>query len=445
LKAKIGMVSLGCAKNLVDSEIMLGMLRNEYEITADEKAADVIIINTCGFIDTAKEESINTILEMAQHKKKNCKCIIVTGCLAERYRDEILQEIPEVDAVIGTGNYSDIINAVNNALAGQKYVNTSPLKDVDYLDKERVVSTGKGFAYLKIAEGCDNCCTYCIIPSLRGRLKSRKIESIVNEARWLADNGYREIILVAQDTSRYGLDIYGKKMLAELLRKLGEIKDLLWIRVLYCYPEAIDDELINEFLENDKVCKYLDIPIQHFSDRILKMMGRRGTSKDILNVIEKVRKKIPGIILRTTMIVGFPGEKEEDFDILCNFIKNIKFDRLGVFTYSREENTPAAGFPDQVDEEVKLERYNKLMSIQKKIAVAKNKKRVGKVYPAIVEGLSEDGIFYFGRTYAEAPDVDSKVYFTSQEPLKEGSFVNVKILNSDEYDLIGEVINEFAE
>jgi len=439
------MVSLGCAKNLVDSEIMLGMLRNEYEITADEKAADVIIINTCGFIDTAKEESINTILEMAQHKEKNCKCIIVTGCLAERYRDEILQEIPEVDAVIGTGNYSDIINAVNNALAGQKYVNTSPLKDVDYLDKERVVSTGEGFAYLKIAEGCDNYCTYCIIPSLRGRLKSRKIESIVNEARWLADNGYREIILVAQDTSRYGLDIYGKKMLAELLRKLGEIKDLLWIRVLYCYPEAIDDELINEFLENDKVCKYLDIPIQHFSDRILKMMGRRGTSKDILNVIEKVRKKIPGIILRTTMIVGFPGEKEEDFDILCNFIKNIKFDRLGVFTYSREENTPAAGFPDQVDEEVKLERYNKLMSIQKKIAVAKNKKRVGKVYPAIVEGLSEDGIFYFGRTYAEAPDVDSKVYFTSQEPLKEGSFVNVKILNSDEYDLIGEVINEFAE
>lgn len=442
---KIGVVSLGCPKNLVDSEIMLGMLKKNYEITNNEDEADVLIVNTCGFIETAKQESVNTILEMAEHKKNTCEMLIVTGCMAERYKEQIMEQIPEVDAVIGTGNYKEIAEVINKAYSGEKSVLYGNLRELDYLENERVVTSGKGFAYLKIAEGCDNCCTYCIIPSLRGRYRSRRIEDIEKEAKALVASGIKEIILIAQDTTRYGLDNYGERKLVSLIRTLSAIPELEWIRLLYCYPEEITDALIEEIAENPKVCKYIDIPIQHASDRILKLMARRGTGSEVRSLLVKLRQKVPDIFIRTSLIVGFPGEEPEDFDILYDFVKESRLDRVGVFTYSKEEDTPAARMKPQVNKRLKVQRYKKLMELQQGITVEKNRERLGKMYKALVEGVAEDGIFYYGRTSAEAPDIDGMVYFTSQEPLEAGQFVNVKILNIDNYDLIGEVVYESAE
>lgn len=443
---KVGIVSLGCPKNLVDTELMLGILEKKYEITATEKNADIIIINTCGFIDSAKQESINTILEMTQYKKRGCRAILVTGCLAERYREEIINEIPEVDAVLGTGYFSEIDKIITRIFEGKKHlVLAGNLDKVDYLENKRKITTGKGYAYIKISEGCNNCCTYCIIPQLRGSYRSRKIENIIYEAKKLVRQGFRELIIIAQDTTYYGIDIYGESKLVELLQRLSSLDGLKWIRLLYCYPELISSKLINQIAENKKICNYLDLPVQHGSDKILKKMGRRGKSKRIEKLINYIRKKIPDIVIRTSIITGFPGEQNEDYDILCDFVKKIKFDRLGVFVYSREEDTPAAEFADQVNDNVKQERYADLMNIQHRITVKKNEQRINRIYTAIVEGIADDGIFYFGRTYAEAPDIDGKVYFTSRKPLTNGDMVDVKILNIDEYDLIGEVVYESSK
>lgn len=440
MKKKIGMVSLGCPKNLVDSEIMLGLLKDrDFEITNDEADAEIIIVNTCGFIESAKQESINAILEMAEHKKNKCEKLIVAGCLAERYKDDIASEIPEVDAVIGTGGYGDIADVINKTYKGEKTIMYGKLDEINYLENKRIISTNKGYSYLKIAEGCDNCCTYCIIPSLRGKYRSRKMEAIIAEAQNLAKNGVKELILVAQDTTRYGIDLYGESRLVSLLQELSKIEGVEWLRLLYCYPEMIDDELISEIAENPKICKYIDIPIQHASDKILKVMNRRGRQEEIESLLTKLRDRIPDLVIRTSLIVGFPGEEEDDFEILYDFVQKFKFDRLGVFTYSKEENTPAAKLKPQVPKKIKDRRRDKIMSLQKKINLGNNKGRLGRQYLALVEGVADDGIFYYGRTYAEAPDIDGVVYFTSGEPLRAGEFVNVKILNVDDYDLTGEV------
>jgi ribosomal protein S12 methylthiotransferase len=438
---KIGIVSLGCPKNLVDSEIMLGMLKHaDYEIVNHKENADILIVNTCGFIESAQQESINTILEMAEEKKRSCEVLIVTGCMAERYREKILDLIPEVDAVLGTGNYKEIAEVINRAYQGEKVVSYGKLNETDYLDEERIISSSGHSVYLKISEGCDNRCTYCIIPYLRGAYRSRKIEALVKEAKALAENGVKELILVAQDTTRYGIDIYGRKMLPELIRELSKLKGIEWIRLLYCYPEEIDDELIEEVSSNPKVCKYMDIPVQHASDRILKLMGRRGTIAEIRNALTGLREKVEGISIRTSLIVGFPGETEEDFQQLADFVREFRFDRLGVFTYSKEEGTPAARMKGQIRKNIKVKRQKTILELQNSISKEINAKRIGKVYKAIVDGIADDGIFYYGRTYAEAPEIDGTVYFTSPEPLETGCFVETRILNSEDYDLIGEVI-----
>lgn len=442
---KIGMISLGCPKNLVDSEIMLGLLKKDYEITNDPKTADVLIVNTCGFIESAKQESIDTILEMAKYKEENAEILIVTGCMAQRYKESIIEEIPEVDAVVGTGKYTEIAQVINRAYEGHKEILIDNIESESLLESDRVLTTEKGMAYLKIAEGCDNHCTYCIIPSLRGKFRSRTIETIVKEAEDLSKNGVKELILVAQDTTRYGIDLYGEKRLVELIRELSKIDEIEWIRLLYCYPEEIDDKLIDELAGNPKVCKYLDIPIQHASEKVLKIMGRRGSHKDTLEVLSKIRARVPEVMLRTSIIVGFPGETEEDFEILKEFVKDFKFDRLGVFEYSKEEDTPAAKMKGQIPQKVKQDRRELLMSLQQAITASINNTRIGKVYKTIVEDVSDDGIFYYGRTYSEAPDIDGLVYFTSQEPLEAGEFVNVKILNIDNYDLVGEVVYESSK
>ncbi|NTV91309.1 MAG: 30S ribosomal protein S12 methylthiotransferase RimO, partial [Clostridiales bacterium] len=362
MKKKIGMVSLGCPKNLVDSEIMLGHLKNEaYEIVADKEEADIIIVNTCGFIESARQESINTIIEMGQCKNDKCSLLIVTGCLAERYRHEIIAEIPEVDAVVGTGSYGEIAEIIKKADKStdnlpEKTEKYGELSGTDYLEYERVVSTGKTSAYLKISEGCDNCCTYCVIPSLRGRFRSRRLEDIVREAEGLAAAGYKEIILVAQDTTRYGMDIYKEKRLVRLLGELGKIDGIEWIRLLYCYPEETDEELINEIVANKKVCRYFDIPIQHASPKILKMMGRRGSAEETGALLDMIREKLPDAVIRTSLIVGFPGEDEEDFEALVKFVGKYRFDRLGVFTYSKEDGTPAAKMKGQLPQKIKKQR-----------------------------------------------------------------------------------------
>ncbi len=443
MEKKIGLVSLGCPKNLVDSELMLGILNsNGYEIVNRADEANIIIVNTCGFIESAKQESINTILEMAALKADRCELLIVTGCMAQRYRQMILDEIPEVDAVLGTGSYADIADAIKVAYEGNRISRYAEMTDISYLDGERIISTGKGYAYIKIAEGCDNCCTYCIIPSLRGPFRSRKIEAIIKEARKLAVSGVKELILTAQDTTRYGIDKYGKKMLVELIRELSTIQGIEWIRLLYCYPEEIDEPLINEISSNDKVCKYLDIPIQHASDAVLKRMGRRGRSADISSLLDQLRMKIPGVVIRTTMIVGFPGESEEDFERLEHFISKYRFDRLGTFMYSKEEGTPAYKMKEQIPSRVKKSRYNRLMKIQRRISSELNNEKLGRVYKVLVEGIAQDGIFYYGRSYGEAPGIDGLIYFTSREPLELNQFVNVKILDAGEYDVTGEAQHE---
>lgn len=452
MKKKIGIVSLGCPKNLVDSEIMLGILKKkDYEITPDESDADIIIVNTCGFIESAIEESINTILEMAANKKRNCKYLIVVGCLAQRYKETILKEIPEVDAVVGTKGYGHIAEIIEKLYQSEGTISQGKRLFVDfengveYLNTERVLSTSKGYAYLKIAEGCDNCCTYCIIPKLTGPYTSRRMEDIVEEARQLAKEGAKELILVAQDVTRYGEDLYKQKKLVDLMREISKIKEIKWIRLLYCYPEEIDEILIAEMASNPKIVKYLDIPIQHASDKVLNAMGRRGTLENLEMLLDRIKSRIPDIVIRTTFIVGFPGEDEKDFKILYSFVKKHQFDRLGVFMYSKEEGTIAYDMKPQIKKSVKESRLNDIMQLQKEIVMEKNNERLNKVYTVLVEGVADDGLFYMGRSYGEAPDIDNLVYFTSKDPLEFGSFVEVKILNVDEYDLIGEVIDESSK
>ena len=446
MNKRIGVISLGCPKNLVDSEIMLGLLKGaQYEIVNDKENADVLIVNTCGFIESAQQESINTILEMAKEKEKGCEVLIVTGCMAERYREKILDLIPEVDAVLGTGNYKDIAEVINKAYNGEKTVLYGKLDETDYLDEERVTSTQKHTTYLKIAEGCDNYCTYCIIPSLRGKYRSRKMESLIKEANILANNGTKELILVAQDTTRYGVDLYGEKKLPELIREISKIDGIEWIRLLYCYPEEITDDLIDEMANNEKVCKYIDIPIQHASDNILKTMGRRGTAEQTRDILNKLKERVPEIAIRTSLIVGFPGETEQDFEELKEFVEQFEFDRLGVFTYSKEEGTPAYKMKNQIKKHIKLQRQKQLLALQNEVSTKKNLLRLGNTYKAIVEGIADDGIFYYGRTQFESPEIDGIIYFTSPEPLDIGTFVDVKILNAEDYDLIGVVTNEFAQ
>lgn len=440
---RIMFVSLGCDKNLVDTENMLGILKDKgFEFTDDEMQADVIVVNTCCFIHDAKQESINTILEMAEHKKDAvCKALIVTGCLAHRYKDEITKEIPEVDALIGTSSYDKIAEVVLSVLEGKGY---SCVEDTDRLPvvkNHRIMTTGGYYEYLKIAEGCDKHCTYCIIPAVRGNFRSFEMEYLLEQARYLADNGTKELILVAQETTVYGTDIYGKKALPELLRKLCRIDGLEWIRILYCYPEEITDELIQVIKEEPKICKYLDMPIQHSSDNILKRMGRRTTRQELVDVITKLRNNIPDIALRTTLITGFPGETEEDIDDLLDFVDTMEFDRLGVFTYSPEEGTPAASMTDQVPENIKEERRNRIMELQQEVSLDKSADMVGRVIPVMVEGKITDDDAYVGRSYKDAPNVDGYVFINTNAQLMSGQIINVSITGSMEYDLIGEPVD----
>ncbi len=444
---KILFISLGCDKNLVDSEVMLGLLtKNGYTLTDDETQADVIVINTCCFIHDAKEESIQTILEMAQYKEDNLKALVVTGCLAERYKDEILKEIPEIDAVLGTTSYDSIVEAVNQALEGQVYEH---YENIDYLPDnssiERVVTTGNHMAYLKIAEGCDKRCSYCIIPKIRGNFRSVPMEELLEEAKHLAKEGVKELVLVAQETTLYGKDFSGKKELPKLLKELCQIGGIEWIRLLYCYPEEINDELIQVMKTEKKICHYIDMPIQHSENRILQRMGRRTSREDLIEVIKKLREEIPDIAIRTTLITGFPGETEEDHQGLMEFVKQCRFERLGVFTYSPEENTLAADFEDQIDEEVKEARRDEIMTLQQEISFEHTQELVGRVIRVMVEGyLYEDGI-YVGRSYMDAPKVDGCVFINSPEELMTGDFVYVRITQGREYDVIGEVEYEFTK
>lgn len=441
---KILFVSLGCDKNLVDSEVMLGLLRErQYEITDDEQQADVVVVNTCCFIHDAKEESINTILEMAELKKTaKVKAIVVTGCLAERYKEEIRKEIPEVDAVLGTSSYETICEAVEEALAGHV---TEEYKDINYLpvtNTKRVNTTGGYFSYLKIAEGCDKHCTYCIIPKIRGDYRSVPMEKLITEAKMLAENGVEELILVAQETTMYGKDLYGEKRLPQLLRELCKIAGIKWIRILYCYPEEITDELIQVIKEEPKVCNYLDMPIQHGSDGILKLMGRRTNKQELMDIVAKLRKEIPDICLRTTLISGFPGETQKEHEELLEFVKEMKFDRLGVFTYSSEEDTPAASFADQISEEVKEQRRDEIMAEQQKIAFEAAEDMLYRKIEVLIEGKLPDENVFIGRTYRDAPNVDGYIFVNASHELMSGEFVTVQVTDAKEYDLIGEVVWE---
>lgn len=442
---KIGFISLGCAKNLTDTESMIGIL-NECEITSDEKNADVIVVNTCAFIDSAKEESINAILEMAQYKEcGNCKMLIVTGCLAQRYREEIFEQMPEVDAILGTNDYNKIADTIKEFFDKKKKI-IKVSSENNHISEEikRTVTTPSHYAYLKIADGCDNRCTYCIIPKLRGNFKSRSEESILSEARELVKNGAKELILVAQDTAYFGMDT-GERKLHILLKKLSEIDGLKWIRLQYCYPENITDELINEIANNDKVVKYIDMPIQHISDHVLKLMGRKSREEEIYALIKKLRKEIPDIVIRTSLITGFPKETEEDFKKLSTFLEKVRLDKVGVFAYSKEEGTPAFSFDGQIDENVKKKRVNTLMEIQQGVSEKNNKSKIGKICDVIIEDYDFNEYCYVGRTYGDTPDVDGRAYVFSDHELENGSIIKMKILNSDEYDVTGEVYNEFTE
>ena len=435
-------ISLGCDKNLVDSEVMLGLLdKKGYQIVDSEEDADIIVVNTCCFIHDAKEESIQTILEMAEYKKEGkLKALIVTGCLAQRYQQEIIDEIPEVDAVLGTTSYDHIVEAVEEALAGNGHV---VLEDVDALPdvkEKRLVTTGGHYAYMKIAEGCDKHCTYCIIPKLRGNYRSVPMEKLLAEAKDLADQGVKELILVEQETTVYGKDLYGEKSLHKLLRELCKISKIQWIRILYCYPEEIYDELIQTIKEENKVCHYLDLPIQHASDAVLKRMGRRTSKAQLLEIIEKLRKEIPDISLRTTLITGFPGETQEQHEELKDFVDEMEFDRLGVFTYSPEEDTPAATMTEQIPEEVKEDRQAELMELQQEIAFDLAEDMVGREVLVMIEGKVADENAYVGRTYKDAPNVDGLIFINTDEELMSGDFARVRVTGALEYDLIGELI-----
>ena len=436
-------ISLGCDKNLVDSEVMLGLLAKEgYQMVDDEQEADVIVINTCCFIHDAKEESIQTILEMAQYKEEGrLKALIVTGCLAQRYQQEILNEIPEVDAVLGTTAYTEIARAIEEALEGKGKVTTEDLNALPLTDPHRIVTTGGHYAYLKIAEGCGKHCTYCIIPKLRGDYRSVPMESLIAEAKDLAEQGVRELILVAQETTLYGKDLYGEKSLYRLLKELCRIDGIRWIRILYCYPEEIDDPLIQVIKEEKKICHYLDLPIQHASDEVLRRMGRRTSKEQLKAVIGKLREEIPDICLRTTLITGFPGETKEQHEELMEFVDEMEFDRLGVFTYSPEEDTPAAEMPDQIPEEIKEERQAELMELQQDIAFDAAEDMIGKEVLVMVEGKVADENAYVGRTYKDAPGVDGLIFINTEEELMSGDFAKVKVTGALEYDLIGELLS----
>lgn len=439
---KVGFVSLGCSKNQIDTELMLAKLAEEgYEITSEDIEADVIIVNTCAFIESAKQESIDNILDVAWLKKhKNLKGIVVTGCLAERYRDQIFAELPEVDAVIGVGSLGEIVKAVDAAAKGEKFSS--------YLDKEtmplggnRIITTPPYTAYLKIAEGCDNRCTYCAIPLIRGKFRSRPIEDLVDEAKTLEEMGVQELNIIAQDTSRYGIDLYGEYSLAKLVKAITKETKIPWIRLLYCYPDKITDELLEEYRTNDRLLKYIDLPIQHINNRVLKAMNRHGDRVCIEDTIARIRKAVPDMVIRTTVIVGFPGETEEEFSELCEFVKETGFTHLGAFTYSPEEDTPAASFDGQIDEQTKQDRYDLVMQTQLEIVDAYNQAMIGKTVEVMVEGFDPVSEAFYGRSVADAPDIDGKIYFTMTKPkrLKAGSFVKVEITDVLDYDLVGEI------
>ena len=443
-KFKVGMVSLGCDKNRVDSELILGSINKFYEITNNPKEAEIIIINTCGFIESAKQESIDTILEMAEYKKTHkCKMIIATGCLTQRYGDELLELIPEIDILMGVNDYMKLHKLIVDFIKTEQSVSSTTYKDEGVNEGERILTTNSHTAYLRIAEGCNNFCTYCIIPKIRGKFRSRSKESILAEATSLVNQGVKEIILIAQDLTNYGEDLYGKNELHVLINEISNIKGLEWIRLLYCYPEEITDELIEVIANNPKVMKYLDLPIQHISNNILKMMARKTNKETIIGKINLLREKVPGITLRTSLIVGFPGETEEDFNELCRFLKNYKLDNVGVFTYSQEEGTAAAKLPNQVDEDVKIKRKEKLMSIQRGIVKDLNKLKIGNIYDTIIDGST--GEYYIGRNYEMAPEIDGLIYITMGKVLKKGDIIKVKITNIMEYDLVGDVWNESSK
>ncbi len=451
---KVGFVSLGCSKNLIDTEVAIGHFKNNnFEIENNPEKAEIIVVNTCGFIDSAKEEAINTILEMAEYKKKKCKYLIVMGCLVQRYYDDLVKALPEVDLFIKLDEYNNFWDKVEK-LIKENEVEPSATKSTDKITEikplpmpecneffERVVTTGKNYAYLKIGEGCSNRCTYCAIPYIRGPFVSRKMEDIIEEAKILADKGIKEIIVIAQDTTKYGVDIYGKEKLPELLQKISEIQGIEWIRFLYSYPEGISDELINVVKNNSKICKYFDIPIQHISDRILKRMNRRTNKKQIEELISKLKREIPEVTIRTTLIVGFPGETEQDFEELYEFVQKTKFDKLGAFKYSKEEGTPAAKLPDQINGNTKNSRYNKIMKIQQQISNENLKKEIGKEYEVIIEDISFDKKYLIGRTRKDVPDIDGIIYIKNTLQKEEiNQFVKVKVIDVKDYDLIGEII-----
>ena len=431
----VGFVHLGCSKNLVDTEMAIGLFKeNGYKIVNNEEEADVLVINTCGFIGPAKEEAINTILEMAEYKKKRCKYLIVMGCLVERYKEELSKAIPEVDLWIKYSSYSTIWEQIETILKSEK----ENKNNLDFLD--RVITTGNNFAYLRIAEGCSNFCTYCAIPKIRGPFVSRKMEDVIEEAKKLADEGYEELIIIAQDTTKYGIDIYGESKLAELLKELCKIEKLKWIRFLYAYPETITDELIEVVKNEDKICKYFDIPIQHISNSVLKRMNRKSNGETIRTLIKRLRKEIPGVVIRTTVMVGFPGETKEDFEELYDFVKEARFERLGAFSFSKEEGTLAEKLKDQIHPMTKKSRYNKIMSLQQKIASETQQEMVGKELEVLIETKTFDGKYYVGRSYREVPDIDGLIYIEMVDKALEGKFVKSKITKASGYDLIGKIV-----
>ena len=438
---KVGFISLGCCKNLVDTEVMLHNLHTAgFEITPNEEEAEIIVINTCGFIESAKQEAIENILDAASLKEwGKCRHIIATGCLVERYREEVMNEMPEIDALVGIGSLDKIAEACEAVMRGEKYTSFND-KEASELGGDRIITTGPHTAYIKVSEGCDNLCTYCAIPLIRGRHRSRKIEDIVAEARDLEAMGVKEINLIAQDTTRYGLDIYGEYSLARLVRAITEETNIPWIRLLYCYPDKITDELIEELRTNDRLLKYMDIPVQHISDSVLKRMNRHGGKQLIIEAIDRLRERVPDIILRTTAMVGFPGETDEDFTELCEFVKETRFDRFGAFTFSPEEGTEAAEMEDQIDEQIKQDRYDILMQTQLVVAEEKTAERIGSVLTVLCEGYDRIAEVYHGRSFADAPDVDGRVYFKSASKLVPGQFVEVKILEAMDYDLVGEAM-----
>lgn len=440
---KVGMVSLGCSKNLVDSERMLYKLRERgYELVTEPGLADVAVVNTCGFIQSAKEEAIETIIELGKLKEDGTlKKIIITGCLTQRYQEEAAELFPEADAVIGIGDNKDIIDILDHVLANERVVKFSPKLDAE-LTGERIISTLPFFAYLKVAEGCSNCCTYCAIPQIRGKFRSVPMEEVLKEAQWLAENGVTELIVIAQDTTQYGEDLYGEPKLPELLEKLSEIEGIKWIRTLYCYPERITDKLLETIADNGKLIKYLDIPIQHCNGEILSRMNRWGDKERLSHLMAHIRKKVPDIVLRTTLITGFPGETEEQFSELAEFVQEQKFERLGCFAYSQEEGTKAAEMENQLSEEVKNHRADIIMEQQMLISAANNEKLMGKRLTAVVEGFDKFAECYFGRTEKDAPDIDGKVFFTSENPLEIGDYVEIEISDTLDYDLMGEVVSQ---